>query len=258
MEEKLYKAEAVPFPELQYADNQPCIELIEKPPMGIFRLLDSQGKTPKATDATFCDAVVREHGRHPCLVRPARRARDEQDHFVVRHYAGQVAYSCAGFIEKNNDSLDADFVQQLCDSRLALVRQLGEGARAKADTTLAESGRAAANATVSRRFTADLSSLVAELGKSTAHFVRCIKPNGGAQPLVCEPELVMEQLRCNGTLEAVQLMRHGFPTRVPYDLISDRYRKHLSSVPGVAQACPRRARGPTRCIQQDTPFRLHE
>ena len=39
-----------------------------------------------------------------------------------------------------------------------------------------------------------------------------------------------EQLKCNGTLEAVQLMRHGYPNRVPYDLMFDRYQKHLSGV----------------------------
>ena len=43
------------------------------------------------------------------------------------------------------------------------------------------------------------------------------------------------QLKCNGTLEAVQLMRHGYPNRVPYDLMFDRYQKHLS---GVRRAPP--------------------
>ena len=42
--------------------------------------------------------------------------------------------------------------------------------------------------------------------------------------------MVTEQLRCNGTLEAVQLMRNGFPTRVPYGVMVERYKKHLEKV----------------------------
>merc|ERR1719482_2034153 len=50
--------------------------------------------------------------------------------------------------------------------------------------------------------------------------------------------MIFSQLRCNGTLEAVQLMRHGYPNRVPYALMFDRYKKHLISVPGVAELTP--------------------
>ena len=51
MEEQIYTEECIRGIKIDYADNQPCIELVEKPPLGIFRLLDSQCKTPKATDA---------------------------------------------------------------------------------------------------------------------------------------------------------------------------------------------------------------
>ena len=90
MEEALYRLEAVPFPDIHYVDNQPTIDLIEKHPNGIFRLLDSQCKTPKATDITFCDVIQREHASHPSLVRPARRVREGEDSFKLRHYAGDV------------------------------------------------------------------------------------------------------------------------------------------------------------------------
>ena len=50
MEEMIYKEEAIEGMKIDYADNQPCIDLIERPPMGIFKLLDSMCKTPKATD----------------------------------------------------------------------------------------------------------------------------------------------------------------------------------------------------------------
>eukprot|EP00966_Prymnesium_polylepis_P308116 7120297-Prymnesium_polylepis.1 len=49
------------------------------------------------------------------------------------------------------------------------------------------------------------------------HFVHCVKPNTRAQPSHIVRPLVAKQLHCLGTLDAVRLMGHGFPTRVPYD-----------------------------------------
>ena len=39
-----------------------------------------------------------------------------------------------------------------------------------------------------------------------SHFVRCIKPNLVLKPKPLVPSLVLTQLRCSGTFEAVQLM----------------------------------------------------
>ena len=43
-EEELHVKEGVPWKEIEFQDNQPAIELMEKPPNGILRLLDSQCK----------------------------------------------------------------------------------------------------------------------------------------------------------------------------------------------------------------------
>merc|ERR1712185_344588 len=110
MEEQIYKEEAIAGIKIDYADNQPCIDLIERPPMGIFKLLDSMCKTPKATDIKFCTSIFDEHAKpgkvHPHLVVPKRRPREDVD-FTVKHFAGDVRYASTNFLEKNNDSLDA-------------------------------------------------------------------------------------------------------------------------------------------------------
>ena len=43
--------------------NQPAIELLEKPPQGILRLLDSQCKAPKANDETYMAEVNKLHAK---------------------------------------------------------------------------------------------------------------------------------------------------------------------------------------------------
>ena len=72
MEEQIYKEEAIAGIKIDYSDNQPCIDLIERPPMGIFKLLDSMCKTPKATDNKFCtsiyDAVSYTHLTLPTIL----------------------------------------------------------------------------------------------------------------------------------------------------------------------------------------------
>ena len=56
-EEEIHKAEGVKFVAVEFQDNQGCIDLIEKMPSGILRLLDSQNKTPGGTDAKFFASV---------------------------------------------------------------------------------------------------------------------------------------------------------------------------------------------------------
>ena len=139
--------------------------------------------------------------------------------------------------------------------------------------------KSAAFASVSKRFVDDINALIGALNQTTAHFVRCMKPNPRFAKLDFDHEMIMaqapspssrphlalilpssrhdltvtsphlaspppRQLKCNGTLEAVQLMRHGYPNRVPYDLMFDRYQKHLSGVPGIEKLTSAQAQPP--------------
>ena len=115
--------EGVPWKDIEFADNQPCIELLEKPPNGLLRLLDSQCKTPNATEETFCKELNRIHGKGGFLA-PTRtqRMRDEEG-FIVRHFAGDVVYHTSlmiakatsqqevPWLDKNNDTLQSEMVR---------------------------------------------------------------------------------------------------------------------------------------------------
>ena len=58
-----------------------------------------------------------------------------------------------------------------------------------------------------------------DLYTTHALFIRCVKPNSTLAPRDFAPSLVLTQLRCSGTVEAVQLMATGYPTRIPYDAL---------------------------------------
>ena len=101
---------------IEYQDNHGCIELIERSPTGVLRLLDETCKKPNSGDAAFCEAVEQAHRRNDFALEP-RAAGHRQyrgtEAFVVRHFAGDVCYTGAGFCEKNDDTLHADFVEAL-------------------------------------------------------------------------------------------------------------------------------------------------
>ena len=54
------------------------------------------------------------------------------------------------------------------------------------------------------------------IGNTTPNFVRCIIPNEMKRPGVLDAYLVLHQLRCNGVLEGIRIVRKGFPNRLLY------------------------------------------
>ena len=222
-EEAEYAAEAVPYVAVEYQDNQGCIDLIEKTPSGVLRILDTQCKTPKATDETFSLQVNREHKKNDFFLVPRaaglRKFREEEA-FVVRHFAGNVCYMSAGFMDKNNDTLHSDFEAALSASTNGVIASLF------APDPSGKKRNASFNS-VGRRFINDLDTLMTDLGVTHAHFIRCLKPNLKLAPQTVSPTLVLTQLRCSGTLEAVQLISASYPTRIPYEDIYGRYKEHM-------------------------------
>eukprot|EP00966_Prymnesium_polylepis_P291809 6739634-Prymnesium_polylepis.1 len=75
------------------------------------------------------------------------------------------------------------------------------------------------------------------LGRTTPHYVRCVKPNELQAPRTLVGSFVLSQLRCGGTPQLLQLMGRGFPTRCEYEPLCRRYRPLLPSL--GAQLAPR-------------------
>ena len=72
---------------------------------------------------------------------------------------------------------------------------------------------------------------MATLRATNPHFVRCILPNHRQRPGSIEAACVLEQLRCNGVLQGINITRMGWPNRVKYDEFLKRYYLLANGVP---------------------------
>ena len=164
VEIELYKMQNLPIDvkTLSYPDNAKVIELLEKPPASIFSILESQCKMAKSSDLHFCAALHEQLTKHPQFATLSsskiKLAKDsklkDEDSFVVKHYAAAVCYSCAGFLEKNSDTLSEQFQSKLAASSRSLVKEIADAEKVeekiKADRGMM-SARGAARASASAR-----------------------------------------------------------------------------------------------------------
>ena len=75
--------------------------------MGIFSILEEECIVPKASDTTFKDKLYANHlGKHPSFGKPKPKKGGAEAHFELHHYAGTVAYSITGWLEKNKDPIN--------------------------------------------------------------------------------------------------------------------------------------------------------
>jgi myosin heavy subunit len=233
-EEALYLGEGLAWARVEYQDNRGCLELLESSPNGLLRLLDEECKRPGGGDANFCEAAAAAHRSNGFLMEPrlaGHRQLRARDGFVVRHFAGDVCYRAEGFLDKNNDALHPDLLAAAAQATNPLLAQAfapADAAAARRKGSGGGGGGGGGFSSVGRRFVADLAQLVEELGSTRALFLRCVKPNGAQRADAgFSAALVLQQLRCAGTVEAVQLMATGYPTRIPYSSLYERYAPQL-------------------------------
>ena len=238
-EEEIHKLQGVRWKPVEFQDNQGCIDLIEKNPNGILRILDTQCKMPGSSDAKFMEAVNQAH-KASDFTTPVQKAKKRANEaFVVNHFAGKVCYDCknGSWLEKNNDTLPVALQGQLETAKLNLLATIcgggrksqaeGSGANAARNTGAHKAKKSATFNSIGRRFIGELATLIHDLASTSSHFVRCIKPNSVLKPSVFEARMVLEQLRCGGVFDAVEVMKSSFPTRIPYIDIYGKYAKLL-------------------------------
>ena len=116
-EGKLYKVEGIDISDLDYPDNQECVDLIAKRPTGILPSLDEECFVPNGNDAGFVSKLKKAHMKDKAF----SEVKKSPQSFLVRHTPGDVIYSSEGFLGKNNDKLPPDCIDVLKVSTNAMV-----------------------------------------------------------------------------------------------------------------------------------------
>ncbi|XP_042021449.1 myosin-2-like isoform X3 [Salvia splendens] len=205
IEQEEYESDGIDWEKVDFVDNQECLNLFEKKPLGLVSLLDEESNFPKATSLTFAAKLKQHLSANYCFKGDGAGA------FTVCHYAGEVLYDTGEFLEKNRDPLHSEIIQlfSLCNSQLPQL--------------FASKMIPSQKQSVITKFKDQLFKLMQQLESTTPHFVRCIKPNSKKVHGEFEKDLVSEQLRCCGILEVVRISRSGYPTRMTHQEFTRRY-----------------------------------
>lgn len=228
-EQKLYAREGIRWAPVGFTDNSSTVEMLDGKPNGIFSLLDSACILRSAAAVSaFCDSVSTVHSNNPALL----TRNHPNSMFTIVHYAGPVKYTCTEFIAKNDDSLHAEAVEMLSTSSNVVVASR---------SGLADSGGSKRFRSVGKVFGNQLCALVDTIGNSSVKFIRCLNPNGVQKPRQFERDYVANQMKAGGLVETVRVLKHGFPHRVPCELVTVKYAGSLGYADDV-QNNPRRMR----------------
>ncbi|XP_019719970.1 unconventional myosin-XV-like [Hippocampus comes] len=226
-EQEEYNREQIPWQDIPFNDNQPCIDLIAAKPHGILRILDDQSCFPQATDHTFLQKCHYHHGNNPLYVKPKMPFPE----FTIKHFAGRVTYQVYKFLDKNYDQVRQDVLDLFMKSRNKMVSNLflvhAEVLGQKSNTVT----RKYQASTVSSKFQQSLLELVDKMERCNPFFVRCIKPNNTKNAGVFEDDLVKGQLRHSGIMETIRIRKEGYPVRMPFSIFLFRYK----SLVGIQQ-----------------------
>ncbi|XP_059445474.1 myosin-1 isoform X2 [Corylus avellana] len=222
LEQEEYIQDGIDWTKVDFEDNQDCLSLFEKKPLGLLSLLDEESTFPNGTDLTFANKLKQHLNSNSCFRGERGKA------FSVCHYAGEVTYDTTGFLEKNRDLLHLDSIQLLssCSCRLPQIfasSMLAQSEKPVAGPLYKAGGADSQKLSVATKFKGQLFLLMQRLESTTPHFIRCIKPNNLQSPKLYEQGLVLQQLRCCGVLEVVRISRSGFPTRMSHQKFARRY-----------------------------------
>eukprot|EP00931_Biecheleriopsis_adriatica_P076367 TRINITY_DN5007_c0_g4_i1.p1 TRINITY_DN5007_c0_g4~~TRINITY_DN5007_c0_g4_i1.p1 ORF type:complete len:1783 (-),score=512.44 TRINITY_DN5007_c0_g4_i1:78-4991(-) len=239
LEQQLYTEEGITWSHIQWQDNQMIIDNLEKKPLGLFCILDSECLMPNATDQTCLSKIYNSFKTSKIVYKPSRFA---STNFAVAHYAGEVVYDVVSFLEKNTDKLHADIMNLMKTSSLSMARLLftdprfapelqaaaaspaNRGAAAPRRGADSSGQRAKQNVTVSMMFREQLNQLVDDLNRTNPRYIRCIKPNPNKQAHEMDSLDVQRQLRCAGMLESIRIRRAGYSVRRPFKEFFNRFR----------------------------------
>ncbi|ONM58431.1 Myosin-2 [Zea mays] len=206
---------------MEFVDNTNCLSLFEKKHLGLLSLLDEESTFPKASDFSFANKLKRQLSGNSCF------KSEKEGTFKICHYAGEVTYDTAGFLEKNRDPLHSESIQLLSSCTCELSKHFASVMVADSQNKSSLSWHSVKDThkqSVVMEFKAQLFKLMQQLESTTPHFIQCIQPNSKHHPRLFEHDLVLHQLKCCGVFEVVRISRTCYPTRITHQQFAERYR----------------------------------
>ncbi|CAF2038781.1 unnamed protein product [Brassica napus] len=218
MEQDEYKKEEIAWNHIEFPDNREVLQLIEKKPGGIIALLDEACMFPRSTHETFSQKLYETFKQNKHFSKPKLARTD----FTVCHYAGDVTYQTQQFLEKNKDYVVAEHQALLGASRCTFIAGLFP-------SLVEDASKQTKFSSVASQFKQQLALLMERLSTTEPRYIRCVKPNNLLKPSIFENQNVLQQLRCGGMMEAIEICRAGYPTRKHFDEFLDRFSVLASS-----------------------------
>eukprot|EP00041_Stephanoeca_diplocostata_P010600 m.168822 g.168822 ORF g.168822 m.168822 type:complete len:1039 (-) comp18222_c0_seq2:223-3339(-) len=221
-EQEEYKAEGIKWHDIDYFNNKIICDMIDSN-RGLLAMLDEGCITVgKVTDADLLRSLDKTLGNNDryCSrqTNGADKALERNQHFRIKHFAGDVIYSIEGFLEKNKDTLFQDIKTMFYNAKLQTLKDMWpEGTRDRRTVTRRPP-------TAGRTFKTSMKSLVDQLEAKEPFYVRCIKPNSTKSPSEFNEEMVRHQIQYLGLLENVRVRRAGYANRLPFEYFLRRYK----------------------------------
>uniref|UniRef100_A0A804QFJ9 Myosin-2 n=1 Tax=Zea mays TaxID=4577 RepID=A0A804QFJ9_MAIZE len=221
LQQEEYLEDGIDWTPMEFVDNTNCLSLFEKKHLGLLSLLDEESTFPKASDFSFANKLKRQLSGNSCF------KSEKEGTFKICHYAGEVTYDTAGFLEKNRDPLHSESIQLLSSCTCELSKHFASVMVADSQNKSSLSWHSVKDThkqSVVMEFKAQLFKLMQQLESTTPHFIQCIQPNSKHHPRLFEHDLVLHQLKCCGVFEVVRISRTCYPTRITHQQFAERYR----------------------------------
>lgn len=219
------------YEDFYFQTNTKCIEMIEAKRTGMLALLDEQCLMPNGNDETYCTKLKSEIQDNPYIY----TAKMKGTQFTLKHYAAEVVYDAQGFCFKNKDPVQPSMLELLSTSHNEYIRQIFQDHLSKMEQNTKKGPKGQSSLffeSVTSKFKRQLTDLMMRINAAQPHFVRCINPNSQKEPGKLEPEMILDQLRCSGLMEAVRVSRAGFPVRVLHQDFTSRFSILVQPPPG--------------------------
>ena len=224
-EQEEYLREGLPWTQIDVPNNDAIVSLICSK-KGLFSNLDAACSMPKGSAAIFQTQLTKQNTSNKHFKEIRKHPTQKNKKFVgfmIKHYAANVIYDCQEFLQKNSDSIHPDTIKMIGQTQSDILKSAfsSEFKKSKKSRSSFRS--------VGTTFAKQVSSLLKNLKQTRPYFLRCLNPNKRKSSTDWDPNHMSKQLKCNGIVEALRVIKLGYPNRSSYDYILSKFQTCINA-----------------------------